>query len=344
MTMQFESALGALRDGGVARNSGEKLQARLDHVGQLLNDDLARVEEALVTLCGDGPAPAPAAAQHLVAGGGKRVRPLSLLLSARCFVPRLEQRFFEMAAVVELVHSATLLHDDVIDEGMERRGVPTSRRLYGNGVSVLSGDLLLVSALDRTRSAAPSLLGELIETLRRLVHGEIIQLRSRTELDVRESNYITILEHKTASLFAFAAGAGAAMAGAPSPQCQSLNHFGEQLGIAFQLVDDVLDYEAGNSGKNLFADLVEGKMTLPLVLAIQRDPQLGGLVAQIHAGDRDVVDEVSARVLRSGACDSVRKRATEYTDRAVRALEALPDCAARDFLRAVAHEMTGRTG
>src|SRR5690606_14134447 len=110
----------------------------------------------------------------------------------------------EMAAVVELAHSATLLHDDVVDEGMERRGAPTSRRLYGNGVSVLSGDYLLVSALARTQEVAPQLLGELIATLGRLVNGEVIQLRGRTDLDVRETTYESILRDKTASLFSFA--------------------------------------------------------------------------------------------------------------------------------------------
>lgn len=343
MTLQFDSALVALQQGGEARSAGDRLQTRLDDVARFLSDDLEKVEAVLLALAEDGPEPAVASARHLIVRGGKRVRPLALLLSARCFTTRLDARYFEMAAVVELVHSATLLHDDVIDEGMHRRGAPTSRRVYGNGVSVLSGDLLLVNALDRTRKVAPDLLAGLIITLRKLVDGEIIQLRGRTGLDVSEGTYVNILQNKTASLFAFAARAGAHMAGASDREAEHLAQFGEHLGIAFQLVDDVIDYEGRQSGKTLFADLLEGKLTLPLVLAIQRDPSLEELVGRIHAGDESAVDEVSARVVGSGSCAEVRRRANDFTDRAVACLGAIPDCAARDFLRVVAQEMTGRS-
>ena len=248
-----------------------------------------------------------------------------------------------MAAVVELVHSATLLHDDVVDEGMERRGFPTSRRLFGNGVSVLSGDLLLVNALERTRHAAPELLGDLIGTLRRLVDGEIIQLRGRTELDFSEATYYRVLRDKTASLFSFAARAGASMAGASTTAQEALGRFGESLGVAFQLVDDVIDYSGQQTGKALFADLTEGKMTLPLVLGIERDPGLGLLVQAIHRGDEGPVAEVSSRVVASGACDEVRQRAGAFTAQARAALEKIPLSPARQLLEIVAIEMTSRS-
>lgn len=342
MTLQFDSAVGALKKGGETRGAGDVLQARLSDVQQFLASDLAAVESTIRELLKDGPEPAVASAEHLVARGGKRVRPLALLLAARCFASSVSQEFYQMAAVVELVHSATLLHDDVIDEGDERRGAPTSRKLHGNGVSVLSGDLLLVNALDRTRQAAPELLGELITTLRALVDGEIIQLRGRTELDVSEQTYEAILRNKTASLFAFAARAGGRMAGANEAQQDALASFGDSLGIAFQLVDDVIDYEGQHTGKTLFADLLEGKLTLPLVLAIQKEPDLEALVGRIHQGDESVVDEVSRRVVASGSCAEVRARALDYTEKAIHALAALPQSPARELLRVVAREMTRR--
>ena len=342
MTLQFDAALGALKQGGSARSAGERFNARLEDLQHFLGSELSEVEQAIASVVADGPEPAVSAAQHLVSRGGKRVRPLALLLAARCFGGARREALVQMAAVVELVHSATLLHDDVVDEGMERRGAITARRLHGNGVSVLSGDLLLVNALDRTRRAAPELLDELISTLRRLVDGEIIQLRGRTELDVSEATYERILMDKTASLFALATRAGARLAGADAEQESHLASFGEQLGIAFQLVDDVIDYEGNTSGKTLFADLLEGKLTLPLVIALERDKSLIELIEQIHRGDDRSLAEVSQRVLSSGSCEEVRKRAREYTRRALGALDMIPPSPARELLRLVAQEMTRR--
>ena|SRR6478609_6783118 len=342
MTLQFDTALGVLKKGGAARAAGERFTARLDDLQTFLAGDWLDVETALAQLVAEGPQPAVAAAEHLVTRGGKRVRPLSLLLAARCFGGAASRAIVDMAAVVELVHSATLLHDDVVDEGMERRGAPTSRRIHGNGVSVLSGDLHLVSALDRTRQVAPQLLPELIMTLRRLVEGEIVQLRGRTELDVSEETYERILLDKTASLFSFSTRAGARLAGADPAQEGHLAEFGEQLGLAFQLVDDVIDYEGQGSGKTLFADLLEGKLTLPLVLAMQRDGGLVELVQKIHQGDDSLVADVSQRVVASGSCQEVRTRAREHTRRALAALDLVHASPARELLRAVAQDMTRR--
>ncbi len=341
MTLQFDMAVSALVRGAQARKADERLEHRLADVQGFLAQELAEVERVLAEAIEEGPEPGSSAARHLVARGGKRVRPLALLLGARCFGGN-GSNYAEMAAVVELVHSATLLHDDVVDEGMERRGAPTSRRLWGNGVSVLSGDLLLVTALERTRRAAPDLLGELIQTLGRLVNGEIVQLRGRTELDVSESTYYRVLEDKTASLFSFAARAGARMAGAPKICEEALGHFGESLGVAFQLVDDVIDYSETETGKTLFADLGEGKITLPLVLAIERDPGLSELVHKIHQGDESLVAEVSRRVIASGACDEVRSRARSFTEKSRAALAKLPVTPARQLLEVVALELTSR--
>ncbi len=341
MSLPLDSALTHLSRGAEARRADPRLEQRLSDVQRLFAEDLGKVEAVLAEAVGEGEWPGTAAAAHLVKNGGKRVRPLTLGLAARCF-GAVTPAVSELSAVVELVHSATLLHDDVVDEGMERRGVPTSRRLWGNGVSVLAGDLLLVNALERTQRHAPALLTALITTLRRLVDGEIVQLRGRTELDVSEATYERILRDKTASLFAFAAESGALLGGADRAGQLALAEFGEALGVAFQLVDDVIDYSGEATGKALFADLSEGKLTLPLVLAAKDTPDLEEKIRRIHAGDGDLVREVSERVVSSGACDEVRRRAKAFSEQAVSALRRAPETPARQLLEVVARELVSR--
>jgi octaprenyl-diphosphate synthase len=337
----IDAAVGALRSAAEAKAPGERAEARLAEVIALFADDLAWVETALSSAATAGPSPATEAARHLVGNGGKRLRPLSLLLSAACF-GRIPPAARELAVVAELVHSATLLHDDVIDDGDERRGQPASRKVWGNGVSVLAGDMLLVHALDRTSRNAPEIMPDLIATLRRLVEGEIVQLRGRVELDVSEATYRHILRDKTASLFSFATRTGARLAGASAEAELALSSFGEELGVAFQLVDDVIDYSGADSGKTLLSDLREGKLTLPLVLAVADRPELGAPLKRIFAGDREPVAFVSRAVIDSGACDEVRRRAREHTDRALGALEAVQRSPARSLLESVASELAAR--
>jgi octaprenyl-diphosphate synthase len=318
-----------------------RVAERVRTVQELLADDLSWIDAALSAAADEGPAPATLSARHLVTRGGKRVRPMALLLSAACF-GRITPKIRELAVVAELVHSATLLHDDVVDEGMERRGVPTSRLSWGNAISVLGGDLLLVHALSRTQEHAPEIMPDLISTLRRLVDGEIVQLRGRTELDVSEATYERILRDKTASLFAWSTRTGARLAGASLDDQERLAGFGERLGIAFQLVDDVLDYSGANTGKTLLTDLREGKLTLPLVLAVARMPELVQPLRRIYAGDLEPVTAVRRAVLESGACDEVRRRASDHTRSAVEALRALEPGPARVLLESVAAQLAAR--
>ena len=224
-----------------AQRAGGRAAGRLAEVQAILGTDVAAVDAELARMTRAGLAPATDSAVHLLEAGGKRVRPLTVLLSAACFgAPPVAAR--DLAVVAELVHLATLLHDDVIDEGQERRGRPTPRRIWGNAVSVLAGDLLLTHALERTATVAPKpVLLDLFATLRRLVDGEVVQLRGRMHLDPREDVYFQIVRDKTASLFAWAARARAAIAGAPADAAAALGEFGAHVGVAFQLVDDVLD-------------------------------------------------------------------------------------------------------
>ena len=341
MPLSLPSAVGALADTAGLQASNERIARRIADLQELLSDDLESVEQALLVAAEDGVEPATRAARHLIGGGGKRIRPLALLLSAACFGP-VPRKARDLAVVAELVHSATLLHDDVIDEGQERRGVGTARRVWSNAVSVLSGDLVLVHALQRTLDCAPETLPDLLNTLRSLVDGEVVQLRGRSRLDVSEATYDRVLRDKTASLFRWATRTGARVAGATPNQQEQLAEFGERLGIAFQLVDDVLDYSGARTGKSLFVDLSEGKMTLPLVLAVRHRPELEEQVRRIHAGDASPVADVSRSVVECGACDEVRRRARQFTERAIAALAHVAPGPARSLLEEVANQLSER--
>jgi octaprenyl-diphosphate synthase len=242
---------------------------------------------------------------------------------------------------------ATLLHDDVVDEGTERRGRATARMRWGNAVSVLAGDLLLTHALERTASNAPGpVLGELFETLRRLVDGEVVQLRGRHQLDLREDVYFRIVRGKTASLFAWAARAGAAIASAPSAAVTALGDFGARVGVAFQLIDDVLDYDGDPTltGKTLLGDLREGKLTLPLIRMVVQRPDLLSDVEAARSGDPLAASRIVAAVHSTGTCREVRAEARQETALALAALEVVPPSAARDMLAGIARKLVERRG
>ena len=329
---------------GAAEAAPNSVKQRLEAIRALYGEDIGVVEEELAHSVRSGVSPGTDAAVHLFEAGGKRVRPLTVILSAACFrAPCAAAR--TLGVVAELVHLATLLHDDVIDDGQQRRGKPTARSIWGNAVSVLSGDMLLTQALERTASLGlPSILTDLFATLRRLVDGEILQLAGRAALDVDETTYFRIVQDKTGSLFEWAARSGAACAGAPQEARRALGVFGARMGVAFQLVDDVLDYagDAGSAGKALFADLREGKITLPLIRALAAEPSLRQDVDASRRGDLDAALRVAMAVQRSDACDSVRAIARQESNRALDALDVLPQSAARDMLGAIARELVGR--
>jgi octaprenyl-diphosphate synthase len=342
--MHTNAAVAHLRETAQPDRVGQLAARRLADVHATMADQMAWVDAELRRMVDTGLAPATESARHLLAAGGKRVRPLALMLSAACFGD-IPQPALELAVAAELVHLATLLHDDVVDDAPERRGKLAPRVLWGNAVSVLAGDLLLTHALERTSAVAPRpILTDLFATLRRLVDGEVVQLRGRTQLDPRRETYFTIVEDKTASLFGWATRAGAAIAGAPERLVTALGEFGAHLGVAFQLVDDLLDYDGdpGITGKALHNDLREGKLTLPLILALEKDP---GLHSDLHAA-RELDMAAAARLvaavhaLRTG--EEVRRLANAETDKALAALALLPVSSARDLLGAIALELTAR--
>lgn len=342
MTQTLPVALGSLAHSAANATPGSAVGARLADVQDLLQDHMSWVEEALSAISAIGPAPGADAAQQLIGLGGKRVRPMALLLSAGCF-GEIPERARHVAVCVELIHSATLLHDDVIDEGAERRGQPAARMVWGNAVSILGGDLLLTHALMTAQQHAPEFLHDLLETLSQLVAGEIVQLRGRSELNVSEEVYEAILRDKTASLFRFSTRSGALLGSAAPEQVEALGLFGDCLGMAFQLVDDLLDYSGEDTGKTLFADLSQGKLTLPLVLAVREQPELLEILQCIRAGDSSKVTQLRERVVQSGVCREVSLRSKSFTRRAIEQLNRLPPSPSRALLRSVAEQLALRS-
>jgi octaprenyl-diphosphate synthase len=233
-----------------------------------------------------------------------------------------------LASAVELIHSATLLHDDVMDEGEERRGRPASRVLWGNLVSVLSGDLLLTSALRLVHSAGvEGAMADTLDTMQALIGGEVAQLKARGRDDLGIAGYLEIAMGKTASLFACACRFGARSAGAASTQIDAAGRFGERVGVAFQIVDDVLDLEGvpHEVGKRLGHDLAEGKTTLPLALALEHaSAELRPLLVSARAGDTLAAAKVSRAPSVRKACLDARAFALKETEQGLRELAVLP--------------------
>jgi octaprenyl-diphosphate synthase len=325
----------------------EKAQAALAQVPRL-PDDLARLEGELAEATRDAEETLRSAARHLVSAGGKRIRPVVTLLACGACDGDMRQAIpFGVAA--ELTHSATLLHDDVIDDGPVRRGQPASRVIWGNSVSVLAGDWLLTRALEIVagHAARAVALPPLLATMRRLVEGEVLQLSLRGGFRATEQDYFAVIRGKTASLFGWSAAAGAWAAGADGPIPEALAAFGEGVGTAFQLVDDALDYAAdpGLLGKRLGADLAEGKATLPLIRAVRSDPRLRERLQRLVDGEEEaeaVAPDVIAAVKRDGGVEAARAIARGHTQRAMAALEQVPAGAHRRALAEAAWSLTER--
>jgi octaprenyl-diphosphate synthase len=327
----------ALQDVARSRSSAHHAGEFMSEIQGLLADSLPLVEAA-VKRATSGPDPLPEAAANLVLAGGKRVRPLTALLVHRT-CGGTDQRAVPLAAAVELIHSATLLHDDVMDEGEERRGRPASRVLWGNLVSVLSGDLLLTSALELVGSSGVAgAMEDTLGTMRALIGGEVAQLLARGREDIGIDGYLEIASGKTASLFSCACRLGARAASAPAEVIDAAGRFGDRVGVAFQIVDDVLDLEGvpHEVGKRLGHDLAEGKTTLPLALALAHAAaELRPLLVDARAGDTLAAAKVSRAPSVRAACVEARAFAMRETEHGLAELEQLPEGNTRDLLAAL---------
>ena len=279
-------------------------------------------------------------AEHIVAAGGKRLRPMLLLLAART-LGHGGADAHQLAAVIEFIHTATLLHDDVVDESDLRRGRKTANALFGNAPSVLVGDFLysrsfqLMVELERV-----PVMKILADTTNAIAEGEVLQLLHIRNPDTDEAAYLKVIERKTAVLFAAATRIGALLADADEAIQQRMYDYGMALGYAFQIADDVLDYSADEAalGKHLGDDLAEGKATLPLIHAIQHSDAAvrERLRIIVENGDIDAMPEVLAAIEATGGLDYSRRRAETYAAAAEAALDGLEENDAIAALRGLA--------
>ena len=280
----------------------------------------------------------PELANHLIDSGGKRLRPMLTLATAQAYGDESEARIL-LAASVEFMHTATLLHDDVVDESDLRRGKPAARLVWGNQASVLVGDFLLGQAFKMMVEAGSlDALGVLSDASAIIAEGEVMQLITAQNLATTEADYLKVIDAKTAALFAAAAEVGPILGNAGDEARAAMRDFGRSLGIAFQLVDDALDYSGSQAalGKNVGDDLREGKITLPVIVSYQRGSDEDRAFWTRCLAGRDVADSDLAHAIalleRHGAIAETMARARHYTEEAKASLAKAPDGAERDGL------------
>ncbi len=334
-----------------AQGAKKPLAEQIAGVQTLLEPDLLRLNGVLraelasdVDLIGE-------IGEYLIAAGGKRLRPMLVLLTARALGAGASTKNLEhsaaLAAIVELIHTATLLHDDVVDESDQRRNRKTANALWGNAASVLVGDFLYSRAFQMmVRLQDMRVMDILANTTNAIAEGEVLQLIHKRDPAVSQTQYFEVIKRKTAVLFEAACRLGAHGVGADAATQQALANFGLNLGFAFQIADDLLDYtgDADVIGKNIGDDLAEGKSTLPIIFAAARaDAEDAAFLERaLKNGDRNALTEL-IRILRStDAIDASLEVAREYAAAAVAALDVLPQSQERDALVALANYSTAR--
>ena len=268
-------------------------------------------------------------AEYIISAGGKRLRPVLVLLIAQACGYKGKQHH-NLAAVIEFIHTATLLHDDVVDESSLRRGRQTANALFGNAASVLVGDFLYSRAFQMMVTVQiPRVMEIVADATNVIAEGEVLQLLNMHDPDITEERYLQVIRSKTAKLFEAAAQLGALIANSDNATIEAVGEYGRSLGTAFQLIDDVLDYSgnAADIGKNVGDDLREGKATLPLIYLMQNGtPAQRALVRScIENGDEQHFDEILSAITASGALAYTRQEAEKSTLRASNAIIGLPE-------------------
>ena len=288
-------------------------------------------------------------ARYIINSGGKRLRPLLVLLSARaCGYPRKDTEHHELAAIIEFVHTATLLHDDVVDTSELRRGKKTANALWGNQPSVLVGDFLYSRAFQilANRNNIP-VMKCLADTTNAIAEGEVQQLMNQYDPDISENNYYRVIYHKTAKLFESSAEIGAMLAQKNQTIQKAMADYGLNLGMAFQITDDLLDYvsDAATLGKNIGDDLAEGKVTLPLIIAMQRGTAHQKALTRnaIQQGRLDDMPLILKALNETRAIEYTHEQARIYSDKALAALGALSDSPSRQSMEQLANFSINRS-
>lgn len=285
-------------------------------------------------------------ARYIIAAGGKRLRPALLLLMCGALECS-DVRRFSLAAVIEFIHTATLLHDDVVDESTLRRGQATANQTFGNSASVLVGDFLHSRSFQMMVEVGDlEIMRVLANTTNIVAEGEVLQLMNMHDASLSESDYLRVIQSKTAKLFEASTQISALLAQAPAPLISACAEYGQALGTAFQIIDDALDYDgdAAELGKNLGDDLREGKITLPLIFAIQKGtPHQKELIQKaITSGGTACLDKIIDIVQQTGALIATRSTAQAEARRAAAAVQKLPPNTYTDALLQLALGLTER--
>ncbi len=312
----------------------------------LLAEDMRAVDLVIARRLDSGVPLVGQVSQYIISAGGKRLRPALLLLCCGALGYQGDQRF-NLAAVVEFIHTATLLHDDVVDESKLRRGNPTANETFGNAASVLVGDFLYSRAFQMMVEARSMRIMEVLADATNVIaEGEVMQLMNMHNAELDESGYLQVIRSKTAKLFEASARCGAILAGADAAREEACAEYGQALGTAFQVIDDVLDYagDAAVMGKSLGDDLREGKATLPLIVAMQRGTTAErDLIREaIEQGATTQLTPIIDIVRRTGALDASREAAQREAARAALAAGRLPAGSHADSLLQLAAQLQQR--
>lgn len=312
----------------------------LNDIRDLVREDLEQLDETIHARLASDVILVNQVAHYIVGGGGKRLRPLLVLIAARA-CGYTGPHHVDAAAIVEFIHTATLLHDDVVDHSELRRGKDTANSLFGNEASVLVGDFLYSRAFQMMTEIGIVRIMEVLANASNLIaEGEVLQLMNCNDPDTTEHRYLEVIRRKTAMLFEAGTRIPAILAGQSVQVEDSLAEFGQRLGVAFQLVDDLLDYqaEADEMGKNVGDDLAEGKPTLPLIHAMVNgdEAQRALIRGAIENGGLDDLGSIRDAIESTGGLEYTARLARQEADAAVKALAQIPDSAYRDALATLA--------
>ncbi len=315
-------------------------------IQQIVADDFAALNQTVVAQLHSEVPLIESIGHYIIEAGGKRMRPVLVLLCSKN-LGYSGNDHIELATVIEFLHTATLLHDDVVDMSEMRRGRPTANTRWDNPSSVLVGDFIYSRAFELLVGIGNmQIMDVMASTTNKISEGEVLQLVNQHNPQATEADYMQVIHNKTAILFAAACKTAAILAGASETITEQLHQFGLQVGIAFQLVDDVLDFSGSSEalGKNIGDDLAEGKPTLPLIYAMQHgsDKESKLIEEAIKSGGREHLEAIIEAVIRSGALDYTRAKAGEAIDIAMNCLTCLPENEYRDALKQVAEAALNR--
>jgi len=320
---------------------------QLEDIRALVTEDLKRVDQTIVERLASDIVLVDQVSQYIIAGGGKRLRPLSVVLAAKA-CGHAGDKHVAAAAIIEFIHTATLLHDDVVDSSDMRRGRNTANQVFGNEASVLVGDYLYSRAFQMMVDLDDMRIQEVMaNATNTIAGGEVLQLMNAHDPDTTEERYLEVIYRKTAKLFEAGAQMAAILSHAPASIEQAMIDYGRHLGTAFQLVDDALDYTASEVelGKNLGDDLAEGKPTLPMIYALAHSSpgDTARLRRAIQDGGLDDLPSITRAIESSGGLQYTARLARREKDLAIEALSRLPESAYREALGALAEFAVART-